>query len=398
MSEVLGPAMQAMAQRASALLAWLCVELNERSRSLGVRRVLFMTREGVLFKAFYERFFEGGGAAASAELLQVSRMSTFAASLHLQGAAGLQRFFSQYEHAGWPQLLKSLGHVAPPAGSRPDVTGPALGSAIANTPALAAWLVDVSRRRHQELSAYLHQQHAQALAQRDVLVVDIGWRGTIQDNLAWALPDRVWHGVYLGLYPYFNPQPANATKRGLLFDPSRPQQFVGAHLLPLEYLFQPRQGSVIGYCDGQPVLSESMAADAFTQAFHQAVLNNAPWRARQFQDHGAARHGAVWLEESRAFWAGCQQMPLELFLALRRHAHDDTFGAGRVLDISVAAAPWAVLRGLTSQAQREFFLHFITSLPLELRRHAEVGWWLRGWLYARSLRRWCQARLEQRRG
>jgi hypothetical protein len=42
-----------------------------------------------------------------------------------------------------------------------------------------------------------------------MLVVDVGWRGTVQDNLARLLPDTHLVGWYLALFPFLNPQPAN---------------------------------------------------------------------------------------------------------------------------------------------------------------------------------------------
>jgi hypothetical protein len=39
--------------------------------------------------------------------------------------------------------------------------------------------------------------------------VDIGWRGTIQDNLAHVLPEKTLFGHYLGLARVLNEQPVN---------------------------------------------------------------------------------------------------------------------------------------------------------------------------------------------
>lgn len=398
MNGPLDPSMQALARQASALMAWMCVTSGQQAHERGLRHVLFMTREGAFFKAYFERFSAVAGLDIEPELLHVSRLSTFAASLHGQGPEGLRRLFSQYTQAGWPQLLSSLGgNVMPPKGLQPEATGAALAHAIAAEPLLCAWLAGVAQQRHGELQAYMQHNHQAALSHRGVLVVDVGWRGTIQDNLAWSFPANVWHGVYVGLYPFLNAQPANSTKQALLFGPEAPGAFEGAHLLPFEYLFQPPMGSVTGYRDGLPTLAAAPLAGALAERFQQAVLHDAPRRAQQSREHTAQALLQAWHDEAVAFWEGCQQMPTALFLALKQHEHDEAFGEGHILNLSRATSPVAALRGLMSKRERERFLHFVVSLPLELRHETEVGWWLRGWLHARRFRQWGGKLLASRR-
>ncbi len=387
MSAVLGADMHALARDASALLAWMCVDLQMRSRELGVDRVLFMTREGLLFKAYFERFWAAPAAAPAAELLRVSRLSTFAASLHDQGAAGLDRLFTQYPQAGWPQLLASLGEPLPAPPSPPGGAGPVLGRAIGADPALAAWLADVAARKHAEVAAYLQAQHADAMRAQRVLVVDIGWRGTIQDNLALAFPQLQWEGVYVGLYPYMNPQPANVRKHGLLFDSSNADRMPGGNLMPIEYLFHQALGTVAGYRGGEAhTLAAAGEEDAFSAAFQAAVLEDAPHRAAEWAGQPGDATLAAWRQASLAFWSGCQQMPLALFQALCRYAHEETFGLGQVVNMAAAMSPRAALRSLVSSRERALFLQYVGALPLALRHEAGLGWWLRGWLQLRHLR------------
>ena len=392
MSVVLGPELRALVQGASALLAWLCVKLQARGRELGVDRVLFMTREGLLFKAYYERFWASSGSAPSAELLRVSRLSTFAASLHGQDVASLDRLFTQYPETGWSQLLASLGERDSPLHVKPVGTGRALGRAIAKDPVLTAWLMDVAARKHAELSAYLHAQHADALRFGHVLVVDIGWRGTIQDNLALACPQVQWDGVYVGLYPFMNPQPPNGRKRGLLFGPSSVDRVEGGNLMPIEYLFHQPVGTVAGYRGGEAfTLTSASREDAFSAAFQSAVLSDAEHRAAKWAQQGESALITGWQQEAIDFWSSCQRMPLELFLALARYAHEETFGLGRAVNMAAAMSPQAALRSLVSRRERALFLQYVSALPLRLRHEAGVGLWLRAWLHLRHVLQWLRS-------
>lgn len=376
--------MRALARGASALLAWLCVAAQARAQALGVDRVLYMTREGVLFQAFHERFAPAAGLALRAELLRVSRLSTFAASLHRHGPAGLRRLFAQYPRAGWPELLASLGE--PPAAEPAPLAGrgPELAAAIASDPACAAWLAGVAARRHAELAAYLRSAHGEALQAKQVLVVDIGWRGSIQDNLALAFPEPVWTGLYVGLHPFLNPQPANAFKQGLLFDAADRPGLPGDNLMPIEYLFHQPIGTVSGYREGQALtLASAVAEDSFAAAFQAAVLAEAPERAADWARQPGEATLATWREEAQAFWAGCQRLPLPLFQALCRYAHEETFGLGQSVHLADVMSPRAALRGLVSRRDRALFVQYVGALPLSLRHEPALGPWLRGWLYLR---------------
>lgn len=382
----LGDDMRVLARGASALLAWLCVSVQVRGQALGVDRVLYMTREGMLFKSYHERFAAPAGLDLRAELLHVSRLSTFAASLHGQGARGLRRLFAQYPQAGWAELLASLGE-APATGPAPLArTGLALAEAIAADPARSAWLAGVAARRHGALSAYLHAAHADALQAGHLLVVDIGWRGSIQDNLALALPELAWSGLYVGLHPFLSPQPANAWKQGLLFDAADSRRLPGDNLMPIEYLFHQPIGTVSGYHDGQAQTLPALAAeDAFAAAFQAAVLADAPERAEAWAGQPGVATIAAWREEAQAFWSGCQRLPLPLFQALCRYAHEETFGLGQSVHLAEVMSPRAAMRGLLSRRDRELFVQYVGALPLSLRHEPALGLWLRGWLHLRQV-------------
>jgi hypothetical protein len=139
----------------------------------------------------------------------------------------------------------------------------------------------VLAERRRALTDYLHQE--MDLGHREAVVVDVGWRGTIQDNLARVLTDHQLHGVYLGLFPFLNPQGPNVTKRAIAFDGNEGDPFV--HVSPpaaVEAPLTPDGPSAIGYtvhADGRVSVAhehEGPRASAELRSFQAGVLAAAP--------------------------------------------------------------------------------------------------------------------------
>ena len=92
---------------------------------------------------------------------------------------------------------------------------------------------------------------------RRVVLVDLGWRGSIQDSLAAAFAEDhnapELHGIYLGLWDdgLVGERRSFANKVGLLSDFRRGRHFLEAALpelgLTLEPIFRARHGTVMGY-------------------------------------------------------------------------------------------------------------------------------------------------------
>jgi hypothetical protein len=82
-----------------------------------------------------------------------------------------------------------------------------------------------------------------------VCIVDVGWRGTIHDNIALLYPNIHFTGVYLGLQKFLNDQPSNTSK--FAFGPNLNHQLEYPHFLdsvaPIEMITNSPSGSVTGY-------------------------------------------------------------------------------------------------------------------------------------------------------
>jgi O-antigen biosynthesis protein len=224
------------------------------------KEVVFFTREGILFKKIYDLIAEHNPFTTPpppSKLLSVSRRATFAASLRSFDTEELMRLWTMY----WKQ--------SPLTFSASLNLDPAITAAAAKRAGLdphqvvkAPWtdarfnnlLSDESFRRHAEaeLAAQrdlLQRYLAQELApdQDELLICDIGWRGTIQDNLAHTIGKPV-RGHYLALLGYLNEQPAFSSKVGWLSDLNRGTDYqIPDQLAVIEMIFNGLGGSTVGY-------------------------------------------------------------------------------------------------------------------------------------------------------
>lgn len=211
----------------------------EQARALGLRRLLFASREGLTFLRMYRRIVRAIGCAAdapSAAYFASSRRATFLPSLDELSVGGLHRLLRQYDRQPLSRLLKNLNlpedEFAPLAQRAGFAT---LDEPIADPEshaAFQAFLADpqVQRRfaAHRDearvrLARYLEQQ---GFFHHDTVgLVDIGWKGSIQDNVVRAMRRRAdcptVHGLYFGLYHVAEDDVPRSFKHGFMADTRR---------------------------------------------------------------------------------------------------------------------------------------------------------------------------------
>ncbi len=197
----------------------------EEAYATGLDRVHYLSREGQFLARVHERVAGRlvAGAPPAAVTLEVSRRSTFGPSLGTFDADALMDLWRMYSRQSVGALLTSLGdqpsryeREAAAYGIDLDavVDGIHLDESVARflaDPVVARRLAEHNGRRRDALLAYLRSRTD--IEESRWLVVDVGWRGTIQDNLARLLPDVQLDGIYLVLFPFLNPQLANTSKR-----------------------------------------------------------------------------------------------------------------------------------------------------------------------------------------
>jgi FMN phosphatase YigB (HAD superfamily) len=315
----------------------------EQAAQVGVEKVYYVSREGSFLRRVHEAVGSiiTGGDAPQPRHLEVSRRSTFGPSLRTLDPSDLMRMWRQYSNQSPRGFLVSLGLDADDYAD--DLRRFGLGIEevlvdVSRNERLGEFLADrtVSKRvmdsldqNRALLAAYLEDR---GVGDAPTVVADIGWRGTIQDNLCHVLPDVEFHGVYLGLFPYLNPQPANSSKRAVVFDGNLGDVF--GHVSPpaaVEAAWTPSIPTVHGYqrlADGRVLPEgplEPHRADGLIAAFQAGALDSAPTVARWMVSVGATteliRSG---LQDVLRRYYSC---PLPGVCDIWfESAHDDTFG------------------------------------------------------------------------
>ncbi|UGX85543.1 hypothetical protein [Phyllobacterium meliloti] len=271
--------------------------IYEAAGEQNLKRVFFFTREGIFFKqafdAWQSRLPEHSKIEAIA--LPVSRVATFLPSLSGVSTSDLMRMWSQYSAQSMNNTLRSLQcdpdefHFqlcAHKLKGGEDIHLPWLDRRVVNffdDPQVKDRINQKRHYAHSLLERMLVQHGFDCTGQN--IIVDIGWRGTIQDNLCHAFPGAKIAGVYLGLNQFINSQPSNASKRAFVTDANANNMEFG-HILkyvrPIEMLCNGLGGSVTSYTDDSgekinPVTAVKDEEDEiyrrFTAYFQRGVLD-----------------------------------------------------------------------------------------------------------------------------
>ena len=259
--EVAPGALNRLGYVCAPLAIGLILHIIERARLYGVSKIFFFTREGIFLKKLYDAVIAQdpyGCSYPEAVLLDVSRIATFAPSIQDWSDPELMRLWSLYSSQSPAAFTRSLNLSEDAAEPLFDAAGVKFHVPI-EYPWLKADFMSVIKgeaftRLAQEaicaqrvlLQDYLAQCGFN-VSEKINLVVDIGWRGSIQDNLSRLCSGHV-HGCYLGLFGFLNPQPLNSSKSAWLFDlnVAKPH-FEDIEVAPIEMLFNSLGGSVSGY-------------------------------------------------------------------------------------------------------------------------------------------------------
>jgi FMN phosphatase YigB (HAD superfamily) len=334
------------AWRTALLPVGLVAAATEDAMARGLDRVHYLSREGLFLARIHDEIAPilWPDRSPDGVHLAVSRRSTFGPSLTDRSTESLLDLWRMYPHQSPRALLVSLG--VDPEGFAPDLrrfdlTLDETIEGIHLDRRIEAFLTDgdiddridrLNRTRRAALLDYLAGRTDLDLDR--MVVVDVGWRGTVQDNLARLLPDTHLVGWYLALFPFLNPQPANGEKHAIGPDGNRGQEF--AFMEPpaaVERPWTPAAPSVVDYHRGpdgvEPVLDEEVldrAGRAAIARYQDAVVEAAPSVARWIVANGAATDVLRPLvEEALTSYYGRPEPGIaDLWFD---SAHDDTFGA-----------------------------------------------------------------------
>ena len=230
--------------------------------------VYYATREGETFIKIHELIKENnpfGVKLPESDTIEVSRMGTFSASLKEFSILELLRLWSQYREQSMKALFKTLAIDIKPYQKYMDKYDIDIEEKI-----LCPWF-DVRvqelcldkefteqvnkeiKRKREEILEYFEKSKGIVNDAKPMFMVDIGWRGTIQDNLAYIFTNKKIGGYYLTLYDFYNIQPKNTYKLSFIDDKNIRDNEVASMITLLEWIYNPGTGSVTGYKDGKAI-------------------------------------------------------------------------------------------------------------------------------------------------
>lgn len=233
-----------------------------------IDKVYYQTREGETFIKIHELIKENnpfGVKLPECDTMEVSRMATFSASLKEFSISELLRLWSQYRTQSMNALFKTLAiDIAKYKGFmekydidiKEDIVDPWFDIRIqklcADEDFKQKIQIELDRKR-EELVQYFEEKKGIVNNADPIFVVDIGWRGTIHDNLAHIFTNKIIGGYYLTLYDFYNLQPKNTYKISYLNDKNIKNNEVASMITLLEWIYNPGTGSVVEYKDGNAI-------------------------------------------------------------------------------------------------------------------------------------------------
>lgn len=234
----------------------------------GYDKIYYQTREGETFIKFHEIIEKNNPfpfKVPKAELIEVSRVATFAASLDEFNVQNLLRIWSQYRAQSMKALFKSLDidmekydeyFKKYDIDKEMTIYEPWFNfkvTTLLQDKEFKKEIEEELKEKREKLLEYLKGKGIENKEGNKIYLVDIGWRGTIQDNLAFVLDKVHIEGGYIALFDYYNPQRENVEKRALIRDSKVTWEYVALTLTIYEMMFSSDTKSVAGYENGKAI-------------------------------------------------------------------------------------------------------------------------------------------------
>jgi FMN phosphatase YigB (HAD superfamily) len=291
----------------SSTLWYFTRKLLQTLQEQQVQDVVFFSKEGEFLKKLFDRMQEDlfGCQVIRSHSLLVSRKATFLASLRPLAEEDFSRLFACYRDIALEDFFLSLNFEESLARSLCAEIGvdyEARRANFAESPEFASLLASESfqqtyeEQRIQQRSNFLFYLDSLGIAydQEGLTIVDVDWKGSIQENVYNILEGRVtMQGYYTGLLDAAGIQ-ENSRKQGILFDKIRSLPYFTVYNNNRS-LFEMMLGASHGSADGyftleqfaeniQPI-QEQIFADAcqLNQAFLRSgcTMPEPEWFARR---------------------------------------------------------------------------------------------------------------------
>lgn len=339
------------------LFGYYLLEESTKNKSA---TVYFFTREGEFFKRIFDTILGlNNDFSLTSELLEVSRLATFAPSISKIDLEEMMKLWNLYSVQSLRAFFKSLNTDVE---SYSDILNqyslndydtkieyPWLDErvkALFSDNSFIKKLYDHCESKKNELKKYFIQKKINSNSSK-VMICDIGWRGTIQDNIAEVFPKTVFNGYYFALNNFLNRQPSNCIKSS--FGPNLNgdlinndfAQTVLNNVSVLEMLCNSSKGSVIGYkISGNKTnvikeenLDENIVNDKYIKFFQDGVVQSIKVYSDIIKQHNLL--STELREESiKNLSELINNPPYILAKAYKELKHNEVFGTGNFTDKS----------------------------------------------------------------
>ncbi len=211
---------------------WLFqLRLFDRLSGENTRHVFFFSKEGEFLKKLFDRFQMDlfGCRPITSHYLLVSRKATFLASLRPLEEEDFARLFNHYRDISCKDFLLSLNLEEVLAARICSEAGIDFTTRLADLPSREEFrrLIDsplfqevYERRRTEQKENFIHYLDSIGVDYKEqgLRIVDVGWKGSIQDNIFHILGQQIEvAGYYVGSL-IATERKKNNRKQGLLFD------------------------------------------------------------------------------------------------------------------------------------------------------------------------------------
>lgn len=373
-------------------VTWLANEAVKK----GIRSLYFFTREGEFYKELYDEIKKvslSERKMPEAEVIEVSRLSTFMPSLREITLSEFMRIWNQYSVQSMKALFKSLhmdiGKVekylhlyAIP--EEEMIQYPWKDERVQKLFSDKEFIKEVEAERDQKrklIYDYLEQRGWRQDHNDTVGIVDIGWRGTIQDNLCYLYPKYSIHGFYIGLIPFLSIQPPNSEKYGFI-NGHKLEQIILTTVTPLEMLCNSPNGSAVGYQNTAAGVQAVRQKDIFEDDVFFSVIQYEQEKIKKKilrcckemkeQNHMPEYSRSEAVRALYLFIAYPRRKFVKAYFHLR---HNEEFGVGEYVDKTVRLQIGLFVKAV-------FFSKYKKELALFLRDTTWAqGYFVKYWLY-----------------
>ncbi|MCR8659822.1 hypothetical protein [Paenibacillus endoradicis] len=364
----------------SSIFYTFVMALIEDAVKKGYDEIYYFTREGEFFKEIHDDIVTNnpyGFNIPKSKLLEVSRVATFAASIEEISLDGFMRLWNQYSTQSMSAFFLTLNLEIEEykkylniynIDETIDIQYPWLNKQIQelfNDTLFCEQLGSDIKEKQKQLLNYFANKGIKKESEK-VYIVDIGWRGTIQDNIATIFSNTHIDGYYFGLFNFINPQRTNTAKGSFLKsdEMNRLLRFVS----PIEMLCNSASGSVVGYKGNENKVAvikknddaEDNIHNEFIRYFQEGVLS-AGFEISQVINKHAITSDDMKTDTLKLLKELMEEPPYILTKAFFKLAHNEQFGLGKYVDKKYNIPYLLILKAILSKSKRREFKHYLEN-------------------------------------